>query len=188
MCKYKFCLSDIDKCVGKPLNGKFHGITWKETLGACEQCVQLSEWICSERRSLVGRGLYRSLLEKWIFRCCKKINREPWRTVWAATCALAECPPPEHRWCRRPGPGRPPPAPSAELPPSSRASCGETPAALPRPRPHLLCTCSPAARSPRGLGRRPSLLPLGVLGPGRHLPSSCGMWPGCMGFFFKLPK
>lgn len=37
MCKYKFCLSDIDKCVGKPSNGKFHGITWKETLGTCEQ-------------------------------------------------------------------------------------------------------------------------------------------------------
>lgn len=79
--------------------------------------------------------------------------------------------------------GAPLPPRGAELPPSLRASCGETPAA-PRPRLHLLCTCSPAARSSRGLGRRPSLLALGALGLEGHLPSSCGMWPGCMGFFF----
>lgn len=51
--------------------------------------------------------------------------------------------------------GAPLPSRGTELPSSSRPSCGETPAA-PRPRPHLLCTCSPAAAA---LGASDTCLP-----------------------------
>ena len=93
----------------------------------------------------------------------QKINREPWRTVWVATCALAERPPPECRRCGGPGPGSPPPTPgrrAAALLEGFLRGDPSCPPASPAPAVHLL----PCGPQPSGL-RTPAFL---VLGSGLH--------------------